>query len=82
MEWLETMRKEFIEFLRNKYKTPEELAKIWGGKPADYGTDFTKIRYPSKAAFNDAKGQKKTDISEFAKQAELKGYELEDGEEN
>ena len=81
LEWLEGVRQEFIGFLRERYGTSEKLAQVWGGKPEDYGIDFAKVRYPSKAMFNEATGQKKTDISEFALQAELKGYELVEEEE-
>jgi hypothetical protein len=78
---LERVRQDFITFLRGKYGTPEKLAQAWGGKAQDYGADFAKVRYPSKAMFNDATGQKKVDIAEFAQQAELKGYELIEEEE-
>lgn len=81
LEWLESMRQEFIKFLSDKYRTPEELARAWGGKPEDYGADFTKIPYPSRRMFEQATGQKKSDIGEFAQQAELKGYELTEEEE-
>lgn len=81
LEWLETIRKEFIKFLREKYGGPEKLAEAWGGKPEDYGADFAKIPYPSKRMFAEATGQKKDDIIEFVKQAELKGYELVEEEE-
>lgn len=81
LEWLEGVRQEFIRFLRDKYGTPEKLAQAWGGKPEDYGADFARVRYPSKGMFNEATGQKKTDIGEFAQQAELKGYELVEEEE-
>lgn len=82
LEWLEGMRQEFIRFLREKYSTPEKLAQAWGGKPEDYGADFARVPYPSRSLFEKATGQKKTDISEFAQQANLKGYELVDeGEE-
>ncbi|MBM4466970.1 MAG: hypothetical protein FJ014_15690 [Chloroflexi bacterium] len=81
LEWLESVRQEFIRFLRDRYGTPEALAQAWGGKPEEYGADFAKVRYPSKAMFAEAVGQKKTDISEFALQAELKGYELVEEEE-
>ena len=81
LEWLEGMRQEFIRFLRGKYDTSEELAQVWGEKPEDYGDDFAKVRYPSRRMFDDATGQKKADIAEFAQQAELKGYELVDEEE-
>lgn len=81
LEWLESVRQEFIRFLREKYDTPEKLAQAWGGQPGDYGADFAKVPYPSRAMFNQATGQKKTDIGEFAQRAELKGYELIEEEE-
>lgn len=81
LEWLESVRQEFIEFLRKKYSTPEELATAWGGKPEDYGADFARVRFPSRRMFDEATGQKKTDIGEFAQQAALKGYELIEEEE-
>lgn len=81
LEWLENMRREFIAFLRNKYGTQEKLAEVWGGKPEDYGADFSKVPYPGKKIFEEAAGQKRADISEFAQQAELKGYELIEEEE-
>ena len=81
LEWLESVRQEFIKFLRDKYSTTENLAQAWGDKPEDYGADFAKVRYPSREMFNQATGQKKTDIGEFVKQAELKGYELIEEEE-
>jgi len=81
MEWIENMRQEFIQFLRQRYSSPEKLAQAWGGRPEDYGDDLTKVRYPSRGMFNQATGAKKTDIGEFAQQAELKGYELIEEEE-
>lgn len=81
LEWIEGVRQDFITFLRSKYGTPDGLAQAWGGKPEDYGTDFAKVRYPSKGMFAEATGQKKADIAEFAQQAELKGYELVEDEE-
>lgn len=81
LEWLESVRQDFIEFLRKKYGTPAELAKAWGDKPEDYGADFVRVRYPSRRMFDEATGQKKTDIGEFAQQAALKGYELVEEEE-
>ncbi|MBC7121330.1 MAG: hypothetical protein H5T33_07175 [Candidatus Methanosuratus sp.] len=81
LERLERIRQEFISSLRKKYQTPEALALAWGGKPEDYGADFSEVRYPSKTMFNEATGQKKIDIREFAREAQLKGYELIDEEE-
>lgn len=76
LERLEILRQEFMSFLREKYSSPETLASSWGGKPEDYGTDFAKVPYPGKKLFEKATGKKKDDIAEFARQAELKGYEL------
>jgi len=81
LEWVESVRQEFIGFISDRYGTPEKLAQAWGDKPENYGADFAKLPYPSKALFNKAIGQKKADISEFAQQAELKGYELIEEEE-
>ncbi len=81
LEWLERVRQEFIKFLQDKYSTPEKLAQEWGGKPEDYGTDFAKVPYPSRRIFDQATGRKKSDMSEFAQQAELRGYELIEEEE-
>lgn len=81
LEWLESVRQEFIKFLQNRYSTPEKLAQAWGGKPEDYGTDLAKVPYPSRKMFDQATGQKKSDMSEFAQQVELKGYELAEEEE-
>lgn len=76
LQWLEEVRQDFVLFLRDKYGTGEQLAKVWGGKPADYGSDFGRVKYPSLSQFEEATGQRKVDMSEFANRAELKGYEL------
>lgn len=81
MEWMESVRQEFIEFLRDRYHTAENLARAWGGRPENYGEDLAKVPYPSRKMFEEATGQKKIDISEFAQQAALKGYDLVDEEE-
>ncbi|MEM3433636.1 MAG: hypothetical protein QXP27_05630 [Candidatus Methanomethyliaceae archaeon] len=81
LEWLEGVRQEFIAFLRARYGSPEKLAQVWGGKPEDYGADFANVPYPSRRMFDEATGQKKTDISEFAQKVALKGYELVEEEE-
>jgi len=81
LERIDKLRNEFIGFLQKRYSTPDKLAQAWGGKPEDYGSDFSKVRYPSRRMFNEAKGKKKDDIAEFAQQAELKGYELIEEEE-
>lgn len=81
LERLERIRQEFISFLSAKYGTAVELAIAWGDKQGKYGADFTRLQYPSKKMFIEAKGQKKIDLAEFAQQADLKGYELPEGDE-
>ena len=81
LQWLEEIRQAYIGFLREKYRRPEQLAAAWGGKAAGYGPDFSHVGYPSRRAFEDAKGKQKADMAEFAEQAGLKGYELPDEEE-
>ncbi|MHB1653892.1 MAG: hypothetical protein ACYCVD_15670 [Desulfitobacteriaceae bacterium] len=81
LERLENIRQDFIAFLKGKYGTTETLAQAWGGKAQDFGEEFEKVRYPSRRMFAVAIGQMKTDIGDFAKQAELRGYELIEDEE-
>jgi hypothetical protein len=81
MERLERIRQEFVEFLRGKYGTAEATAAAWGEKPEALGSDFERVTYPSRRQFEEAKGQKKADIGEFAPLAKLKGYELDEEEE-
>lgn len=81
LDWLERVRQDFQAFLRAKYGTPESLASSWGGSAADYGPNFARVPFPSKQQFNEAEGQKKNDMAEFARQAELKGYELPEDDE-
>lgn len=81
LERLEKVRQDYIVFLKEKYQTAGNLAQMWGGKPQDYGENFEKVGYPSKASYAAAKGQKKNDMSDFIKQAELKGYDFMDDEE-
>jgi hypothetical protein len=38
------------------------------------------VRYPSRHAFAQAKGQERKDMAEFIQQAELKGYALDEEE--
>lgn len=76
LEWIEKVRLDFINFLKNKYATPEKLAATWDDKSSSYADDFAKIPYPSKKLFLNSEGQKKIDIAEFVKHAELRGYEL------
>jgi len=81
LEWLESVRREFVQFLRDRYGSSEELAKAWGEKLENIGQDFERIPYPSRRMFEEARGQKKKDIAEFAEIAKLKGYELIEEEE-
>jgi len=81
LAWLESVKKEWVEFLKTKYGTWDNLAKAWGEKPKKGVQDIESIGYPSKRAYAEAKGQKKADMGEFIKQAELKGYDLDDEEE-
>lgn len=77
----ETVKKEWIDFLKLKYGTYENLAKAWGEKLKKDSQDFESVGYPSKRKFAGAKGQKRVDMDEFIRQAELKGYDLDDEEE-
>jgi len=81
LEWLESVRREFVQFLQDRYSSAEELAKAWGEKLENIGQDFERIPYPSRRLFEEAKDQKKKDIAEFAEIAKLKGYELVEEEE-
>lgn len=82
LEWLEGVRREFVQFLRDRYSSAEELAKAWGEKAENIGEDFERIPYPSRRLFEEANDQKRKDIAKFAEIAELKGYELvQEGEE-
>jgi len=81
LEWIENVRLDFIIFLKNKYVTPEKLATAWDEKSSSYTNNFAKVPYPSKKLFSNSNSQKKIDIAEFAKQAELRGYELIEEEE-
>lgn len=76
LEWMESVRKDFINFLQKKYETPKKLVEAWGERSVSYAENFAKLPYPSKKLFSNSNNQKKIDIAEFAKQAELKGYEL------
>jgi len=78
--WLESVRKEWIKFLRDKYQTGQALADAWGEKLHKIGENFEKITYPSKKAFAEADGQKRTDMEQFANDFELKGYQFEEEE--
>ncbi|TEB11497.1 hypothetical protein Psfp_03956 [Pelotomaculum sp. FP] len=81
LAWLESVKREWVEFLKEKYSTWENLVKAWGEKPKKGIQDIESIGYPSKRVYAEAKDQKKADMGEFIKQAELKGYDLDDEEE-
>jgi len=76
----ESIRKEWIEFLKGKYSTWEHLTKAWGEKPKKVAQSFESIGYPGKTSYASAKDQKRADMAEFIRQAELKGYDLDDEE--
>ncbi|MFZ5631596.1 MAG: hypothetical protein ACOY40_01990 [Bacillota bacterium] len=79
--WLESIKKEWAEFLRLKYDTWDNLAKAWSEKSKKGSQDFQSVGYPSKRMYAEAKGQKKADMGEFIRQVELRGYDLDDEEE-
>lgn len=80
LAWLESVRSEWIGFLRERYGNGERLSDSWKEKIEKIGKDFEKTPYPSKKSFEEAKGQKRKDMEEFIKSAQLKGYELEEEE--
>jgi hypothetical protein len=80
LAWLESVRNDWVGFLRERYGNGETLSEAWPEKMEKIGKDFESIGYPSKRLFNEAKGQKRKDMEEFIKLAELKGYELEEEE--
>lgn len=78
--WLESVKQEWISFLRGKYRTGQILAEAWGEKLQKIGDDFERITYPSKKSFVQAKGQKRVDMEQFIKESELKGYQFDEEE--
>lgn len=76
--WFEAVKREWVEFLKEKYNSWGDLVKAWEEKPKKGLQGFESIGYPSKNVYAEAKGQKKVDMGEYIKQAELKGYDLED----
>ncbi len=81
LAWLESVRKEWAAFLRNRYGDGLSVARAWKEKLETFGKDFENLAYPGKQAFNKAKGQKRKDMEEFVQQAQLKGYSIEQEEE-
>lgn len=81
MAWFEGVKNEWIRFLQEKYDTWEDLVQAWGEKSKKGPQGFEFLSYPSRKAYEDAKGQKKNDMGEFVKQAALKGYNLADEED-
>lgn len=80
IEWLERTRKEFTEFLRERYTDDAELAKAWGEK----GITFETVRFPSRTSktFTQANKAKKQDIKDFWAFAGTEGLMEEEEEEN
>ena len=81
LAWLESIRKEWVAFLKARYEDGRSLAEAWDEKIDRIGDDFEKISYPGKEVFNKAKGKKKKDMEEFIQQAKLKGYAIKEEEE-
>ena len=63
IEWLERKRKDFIEFLRERYADGTALAAAWGENPLN----FDDVRFPSRnnRTFKQANDVKKGDITSF-----------------
>ncbi|MGD9157635.1 MAG: hypothetical protein PVG39_04455 [Desulfobacteraceae bacterium] len=78
LAWLETIKNDWVDFLRQRYKDGQKLSEVWQEKLEKIGNNFEKIGYPSKKTFGDAKDQKRKDMEEFIKQAQLKGYDFEE----
>jgi hypothetical protein len=81
LAWFETVRKEWAAFLKKKYGDGQSVSEAWNEKTDSIGKDFEKLAYPSKQAFNKARGQKRKDMEDFIQQAQLKGYTFEEEEE-
>lgn len=81
LDWLESVRKEWTAFLRNRYGDGLSAAEAWKEKPESVGKDFEKLPYPGKRVFNRAKGEKRKDMEDFIQQAQLKGYAFEEEDE-
>ena len=80
LAWLESVRNDWVGFLRQRYEDGQKLSEAWKEKIEKIGKDFERIGYPGKKTFEDAKGQKRKDMEEFIKSAQLKGYDLEEEE--
>jgi len=81
MTRFETVKMDWISFLNQKYLTGQALAEAWEEKLQNIGENFEKITYPSKKVFFESKGQKRIDLEQFIKEYELKGYQIEEEEE-
>ncbi len=81
LSWLESVRKQWAAFLRNRYGDGLATAGAWQEKIENIGKDFENLAYPGKSAFDKAKGQKRKDMEEFVQQSGLKGYAFEEEEE-
>jgi len=82
LAWLESVRRDWATFLKNKYGDGQSALEAWNEKADSIGKDFEKLAYPSKQALSKAKGQKRKDMEDFIEQAQLKGYALEEEEES
>ncbi len=81
LAWLESVRKQWVAFLKNRYGDGLAVAGAWQEKIENIGKDFENLAYPGKSAFDKSKGQKRKDMEEFVQQTGLKGYSFEEEEE-
>jgi len=81
MAYLQRIRDDFITYLRGRYGDGAKTASAWGEDLTKIGENFERVPYPSRGIFQKARGRKREDMSGFAKEAEMKGYDLGEGEE-
>jgi predicted RNA-binding protein with RPS1 domain len=77
----EKVKKDWVNFLSEKYQAGQEVAVAWEEKIQNIGENFEKITYPSKRIFSESQGQKRIDLEQFIKEYELKGYQIEEEED-
>jgi len=82
MAYLQRIRDDFITYLRGRYGDGAKTASAWGEDLTKIGENFERVPYPSRGIFQKARGRKREDMSGFAKEAEMKGYDLGEGEED
>ncbi len=80
IEYFESIKRDWISFLKERYEDGEKLSKAWNENIEKIGKDFENIGYPSKKLFSKAKGQKRKDMEDFIEMAKLKGYKIEEEE--